>query len=539
MSGPAAKAKKTRLLEPNESDHSALMLKASGRVCSASDIADGSLLLRLAKENLQTFASDFPKEHLALGPVEQRKTELSLSWASCCSGSEGLHFVVEALNEAMNELGLKVHLKHKFSCESNKDKRAWIRQVLLSTAIEEQMPISGSAPLKMQPDGCIFEDITALGQGEAGCAVHDRCCPVETVDLLVLGTSCKDLSRANAGRSSQESLVLEQSTSKGGSAQTYHGFLGYVKAYENVDAIDEQLSANAQTNLDLLLATLEALDYAGQVVMTDAQEFGLPCRRKRVYVLFVNQRSPKLCMASRPVDAIFACFRRLVTSCLRSPPCVSAVLLSDEDPAVLNHLEDLEQKASMPESKKRKQGGGNWIEQHMKTAETLGIRWGGKPPRDLQSNAWFSLLTAREKDVLQLSRAAAPQAGFRNLSQSVGRSHMQTLQTNGNHIAPTMMPGQLLWTELVAPPRLVLGQEALMLQGLPISRFLEQVDDEQPPSQALMQDLAGNAMALPVVLSLLQSGLAAVWMKPAQPAASAGNISVALGAVKRLLGQQQ
>ena len=76
-----------------------------------------------------------------------------------------------------------------------------------------------------------------------------------------------------------------------------------------------------------------------------------------------------------------------------------------------------------------------------------------------------------------------------------------------------------------------------MLQGFPISKFLAQVDDEQRPTQAFMQDLAGNAMAFPVVLALLQSGLAAVWLKPPQPAASAGSISVALGAVKRLLGQ--
>ena len=236
--------------------------------------------------------------------------------------------------------------------------------------------------------------------------------------------------------------------------------VAHIARYENVDAIDDQLSANAQTNLDVLLGTLEACDYGGQVVMTDAQEFGLPCRRKRVFVFFVNQRSPKLCMASRPVDDIFACFRKLVTSCLRSPPCVSAVLLNDEEPAVMDHLEELLTKQQQePEKKRQRQRGDKWIEQHMKMADTLGIRWGSMPSKDLQENPWFGLLTAREKDCLQLSRAAAPQAGFRNLSQSVGRSHMQTLQANKNHIAPTMMPGQLLWTELTDPPRLVLGQD--------------------------------------------------------------------------------
>ena len=53
------------------------------------------------------------------------------------------------------------------------------------------------------------------------------------------------------------------------------------------------------------------------------------------------------------------------------------------------------------------------------------------------------------------------------------------MQANRDHIAPTMTPGQLLSTE----------------------------------------------MTNPAVLLLLQSGLAAVWLKPTQPAASAANIA--------------
>ena len=84
----------------------------------------------------------------------------------------------------------------------------------------------------------------------------------------------------------RKKLVLSQTTSKGGSAQTYRGFKDYVVShsplmivYETVDAVDDKVSALTETTLSLL-----EHGYRGQKVMTDAREFGLPCRRRRLYV---------------------------------------------------------------------------------------------------------------------------------------------------------------------------------------------------------------------------------------------------------------
>ena len=98
----------------------------------------------------------------------------------------------------------------------------------------------------------------------------------------------------------------------------------------------------------------------------------------------------------------------------------------------------------------------------MKFAEAEGLRWGQPYPQELKLNPWFETLTAREQDVLALSRAQAPDAGFRNVSQSLGRVHTASLcKDTKKRVAPTMLPGQLLFLELVKPPRLMLDQEAL------------------------------------------------------------------------------
>lgn len=132
----------------------------------------------------------------------------------------------------------------------------------------------------------------------------------------------------------------------------------------------------------------------------------------------------------------------------------------------------------------------------------------------------FWSLTKREGDVLRLSRVAAPRTEFCNLSQSIGRAHGNTLQESAKHVAPTMLPGQLLWSESQSRP--VTGAEALIFQGFPALRFLKNVEakgqDQRGSkthfSNSLMTDLAGNAMALPVLLAILQAGLASVCLNP-------------------------
>lgn len=194
----------------------------------------------------------------------------------------------------------------------------------------------------------------------------------------------------------------------------------------------------------------------------------------------------------------------------------------------------------------------------MKMAQTLRVRWGQRAPPELSENPWFATLTAREQDALPLLRAQMPSSIMRDLSQSIFRANAATWKADlKKHVAPTMLPRMNVWLEpagRVKQARMLLGREALLYQGFPSLLFLqtlrrfqqeakaaghvpatsgvqaaavgskrakvsasEKVPARQRhlllewcPTESLMQDLAGNAMSLPVVMTMLQRAFASV-----------------------------
>ena len=256
--------------------------KGKARVLPAESLQDGSWLLKAGRENAATCA--------AMTRGRFWKPLCALTWGSCCSGSEGMRFVAEALNVLHAESladGQKFEnvLTHKFSCECNAEKQKWIMAVdrfaestLKQVAKAEAKAKAGSAQdgtgpgavnlepsatgegdrgdevgsnkssssgtsaekaksssaeagsdsapmspmsvssaegaLSEQEPVCLFRDIQDMGKPVADCVVHNQPCPVPTVDLLVIGTSCKDMSKANP--SAPKGLVLKEQSSRGG-----------------------------------------------------------------------------------------------------------------------------------------------------------------------------------------------------------------------------------------------------------------------------------------------------------------------------------
>ena len=240
-------------------------------------------------------------------------------------------------------------------------------------------------------DGCIVQDIETLGEAEAHCIVHGKLCPLPSCDLFVIGSSCKDFSKPSPKKETQK-LVFKQDSSLGGSAQTYHGFTSYVAAhlpglviYENVDGLEEQIGATAQSNLDILMQAMVELGYRGQPLRTDASSFGLPARRRRLYVLFVRQVNPKLQTQGRSLTESFDMFNNMVASCLRSPPCAKDLLLNPASGEVAAFLEERTEK-SVKAAAKSSKSSGNWTDQRMKFAEAEGLRWAQPYPKELKLN---------------------------------------------------------------------------------------------------------------------------------------------------------
>lgn len=337
--------------------------------------------------------------------------------------------------------------------------------------------------------------------------------------------------------------------------------------------------------MDIFMNQLAAHGYEGQSVLTDSSEFGLPARRRRLYIFLVRvDGNPLLCFQDRSVDSIFTTFGGLLGGCTRTGPCASSILLTDEDAAVLAELRfGQKRRAELSQNQPDKPVAGDWADQHMKMAQSMNVRWGVAPPTELASNPWFATLTEREKDALPLLQAHLPKTLMRDLSQSLGRANAATWKPEiGKHISPTMLPKMNVWVEPaghVKKARMLLGREGLLYQGFPAIQFLEVLEDLQKqaqaagqvvgasllpaqpkggpkklkqsttkaaepprardmlltwkPSEALMQDLAGNAMALPVVMTMLQCAFASVsWHSRGTAAAPASTEQAWNGSAK-------
>ena len=142
---------------------------------------NGKLLNVLAEEHRQSIKRLAPSRPLA---VVRR-----LSWASACSGSEGVHYVFRALQDMYSRAGLDVTFTQAFACESNAEKRRWIQKVVADDSAKGH-------------EVCVFKDIAHLGAGVADCATHDRSCPVTYVDMLVVVRRVK-MYRASRAREGQ------------------------------------------------------------------------------------------------------------------------------------------------------------------------------------------------------------------------------------------------------------------------------------------------------------------------------------------------
>lgn len=232
---PAARTKRALTEQRSVCPDFVASLKDERPEADSDSIYYGTFLEQAAEENADTFKAAAPSRLLA-GPCPLR-------WGSCCSGSEGCHFVFQAINRVLEKNDSACSFSQAFACEKSLDKRKFIRQVMQTDLPREESnsdsaseaetgpPVSkrakSSASQIEQGDDwqgfpCIFSDIQEMGEKVATCWQHGTKCQVPTVDFLVLGTSCKDLSKANP---KQDKAALTKAATKGQSAQTFRGFL--------------------------------------------------------------------------------------------------------------------------------------------------------------------------------------------------------------------------------------------------------------------------------------------------------------------------
>jgi hypothetical protein len=197
--------------------------------------------------------------------------------------------------------------------------------------------------------------------------------------------------------------------------------------------------------------------------------------------------------------------RSLLSVCARSGASAVDYILPGDDAAVVAELE-------------RRAKSGVKISPYnvslaMKSALAMGVPWGSfPPPSSLKTSPWFSTLTPEQRDALSFSLHYFPKPLLlRDCGQSLSRVRLSTIEDKtGFHLAPTMMPKQLCMVfDQVQPPRLLLGREALWLQGFPIgdaavARLLG------TEAETFTSDIAGNMVSTPVLLALVMASISSL-----------------------------
>ena len=493
---------------------------------------DGSLLQKMAEEHRDEFSQQIERtSHHDSGGRR------SITWASVLSGSEGAHFVMNAI-EASNP---QFQFQQVFACDSKPGVREWIDSV-----VNTKRTALGQAKI------CIFKNIVDLAGATAECHVHGRKCRVPDAHVVIGCSSCKDLSNLQ-GRSPGPP-VLGRQESPGGTTVTWrglHGYLDYhvvdIVIYENSDNLEDGGSDSVQevSNIEIFKAQFSSRGFEGQNMILDSWRFGTSARRRRFWSMQVRTHGPLGCIqfaGERSITDIFKTFRGLLALCQRRPCGAQHLLLPDDNPHVEGEL--LRRTAS---GKAVDPAG--WIEKHRKAYNQIRLSWGLPTPYEkTTSSPWFQTLTRCQKSTLIYHHHKLLSSASR-LQQQCVRNQCPTLMVDTNqsperlfyssastvgeaHVAPCMIPGQKMWIHRPdGHERLLLGREALMFQAYPVALVEEHL---AKVSDAFQTELAGNAMSFLVLLAVVQSGFASLaWREQSEDedlgAASTLDVDEAVG----------
>ena len=131
----------------------------------------------------------------------------------------------------------------------------------------------------------------------------------------------------------------------------------------------------------------------------------------------------------------------------------------------------------------------------------------------MSNSPWLHTLSRREQSCLEHAIKETPDLFMVDVSQTLKRTRHSSKEHN-LHVAPAMLPIQIMWihaSQLRAygQPcgRLLLGREALLMQGFPIKKAMELTEKT---SEEHMRKMAGNSFGCTVVLAILMATFASV-----------------------------
>jgi len=291
----------------------------------------------------------------------------------------------------------------------------------------------------------------------------------------------------------------------------------------NIDAtidVDAMADATPQVNnMDIALSELGSRGYECQQMSGDASSYGTPEKRWLHYIVGVlGVANLHLDFLDRSVIDTFRTLRCLINVCQRVPPCLSQVLYRANDSRVVTSLEEKRSPSTVADRKRCFS-----VETSIKNAVLSGVAWSAiKPPDWLKSSPWFQVLPASSKQAAAISfcmdsstvllrdvsRASATDIGVWHQVGAKMRTRLSSRSDTGNHLSFPMALGQVVFVSNgLEQPRLLLEEEAMILQGFPIAKVADLVK-ETPWAE--LADIGAHMISVPMVLVLLMSSIASV-----------------------------
>ena len=213
-------------------------------------------------------------------PMHSREIKIG----SVCTGSGADLVALNALENAFMAEGIGISFEVPFLCESDAQKRdGWLKHV--------------AETLECSAQCCVFPDVCTLTEG-ATCCVHasnaeaagrgDVCVPPTTLDGLIGGFSCKDLSPMNCNRATSGAALVKSIHSPGRTSDTLDCIFKLLDNsppdfcfLENV----EEMDAGEEPALDELLASIADRGFDVQTFKINTADVGLPQSRTRLFLL--------------------------------------------------------------------------------------------------------------------------------------------------------------------------------------------------------------------------------------------------------------
>ena len=130
------------------------------------------------------------------------------------------------------------------------------------------------------------------------------------------------------------------------------------------------------------------------------------------------------------------------------------------------------------------------------------------PPSNVRTSPWFELLPSREKEIIgyhitQAKIKHTALVGF-EASQRIDRTSI-----SHDGVVNALTPGNIIWlvedfcldAGNMKSNRLVIGNEALSLQGFPTA-WIANTPEDLRPSDPQQMDLAGNAFTSTIIMAI-------------------------------------